>query len=107
MRSGNTPVPPLYGLLLHGVDFRPPTRQRKTAPGCLILQVLFEDHACPLDGKIVRSVILVEKGGVVVIPSVIVREDRAIVGVGVVDTVFLCKSPNGIFCASSQYLIRS
>lgn len=88
-RRTHTPVPPLNCLLLHSVDLRLPSCQRKITAPNLILQVLLEDEAGIVGGDVVRIVERVQQSAVVISSVLVVGDDRSIVGVGVVQPVLL------------------
>jgi len=71
-------------MTLHIVLLGFPASQRKTSASSLVLQVLLQEDTCLLGSVIVQVLKLIKKTGIVSISGLIVCENRAVVGVGVV-----------------------
>jgi hypothetical protein len=71
----------------------------------LILQVLLEDDAGIFGGDGVCIVERVQQTAVVIGPVLVVGDDRAIVGVGVVQPILLRESPDGVFCTGVSVVL--
>lgn len=86
--DSHTPFPPFNGLLLH-VLLRLPVAASEASSGTAILQVLRQNCACQFLHDRVCILKIIEETGVVGITSLIVGQDRAVVGIGGVDSILL------------------
>lgn len=99
--AGLTPFPPSNGLSLHVVFLGLPAGECKTSTSGLVLQVLLQQNTSLLGGALVHRLELIQQRGIIRVPGLIVGENRAVVGVGIVQTPFLREGPNGIlYCRS-------
>lgn len=91
-----TPFPPLNGIALHVIYLGFPSCQRKTRASRLVLQVLPQQDAGLLGGALILSLELVQQRGVIRVASLIISENRAVVGVGVVQIPLLRECPDWV-----------
>jgi tRNA pseudouridine-54 N-methylase len=81
---------------LHVVLLGLPASQRKTSASSLVLQVLLQENTSLLGSALVQALELIEKSRVVSIPGLIVGENRAVVGVSVVQIPLLGECPDWV-----------
>lgn len=92
----HTPFPPLNGVALHVICLGFPPSQRKTSASCLVLQILSQEDTGLLGGAFILSLELIQQRGVIRVAGIIIGENRAVVGVGVVQIPLLCEGPNWV-----------
>lgn len=83
-----TPAPPLNCLLGHVIVLRVPASQSKPSAHCLVLAILCEQSPSLNGGFFVRFSVRVDETAKIGVARLIVSEDGAVIGVGILQMVF-------------------